>query len=261
MDEWEDVRQDLYSRYRKETKRKGQVPVNFDEFIEKFKGQPGSKGDKGDRGAVGKTGTPGIAGKDGAPGLPGAKGEKGDKGDRGLRGFKGLKGLPGVDGVDGRDGCDGWTPVLSFEVDGRRRVLKVIDWAGGCEHQAKPFHPVYIGLKGFTRNLAEATDLRGEKGAYSTVNAGTGYGGVSPSQVLSIIADYLNSTTEYIINKDVDGAYTYIGEAAIGSADSDAAWRIKRIETATDREYTLVWADGASTFDKVWDNRTTYTYI
>lgn len=68
-----------------------------------------------------------------------------------------------------------------------------------------------------------------------------------------------------LVDEDVAGAglYTYIGEAAPGSAKGDAVWRIKRVEelTGTDAgDIEILWANGTAAFDKIWDDRTTFTY-
>lgn len=52
----------------------------------------------------------------------------------------------------------------------------------------------------------------------------------------------------------------YKGEAAVGSADSAPAWRIRRIVLASDSDVTETWASGTADFDKTWDNRANYSY-
>ncbi len=50
----------------------------------------------------------------------------------------------------------------------------------------------------------------------------------------------------------------YIGEASPGVSSSTAAWRIKRLDTTAGVHIT--WANGTSQFDKIWDNRASYSY-
>ena len=57
----------------------------------------------------------------------------------------------------------------------------------------------------------------------------------------------------------VDDDHVYIGEAEPGTLESDSVWRIK-YSVLTDTGSTR-WANGTSTFDKVWDNRLGYTYL
>ena len=59
----------------------------------------------------------------------------------------------------------------------------------------------------------------------------------------------------------VTDALIYIGEAVPGTAESAAAWRIKRLTIAGDDDVTEEWAGGTGDFDKAWDNRASYTYL
>lgn len=58
---------------------------------------------------------------------------------------------------------------------------------------------------------------------------------------------------------EIDVDNIYVGDAAVGSSESSAAWRIYKavfIGTTVTRKY----ADGVSTFTKVWNDRASYTY-
>jgi len=48
------------------------------------------------------------------------------------------------------------------------------------------------------------------------------------------------------------GDIDYVGEAAIGTLDSDDDWRIKRIDSSSG--IIIQWADGDAGFNNVWDN-------
>lgn len=52
----------------------------------------------------------------------------------------------------------------------------------------------------------------------------------------------------------------YRGEAAVGSADSEAVWRIRKVVIAGDGDITETWAGGSALFDKVWDDRASLGY-
>lgn len=55
---------------------------------------------------------------------------------------------------------------------------------------------------------------------------------------------------------------TYVGKAALGSLTSAAAWQIMKMdETGTPVTLVATWADGNDSFDNVWDNRTSLTYL
>lgn len=58
---------------------------------------------------------------------------------------------------------------------------------------------------------------------------------------------------------EASATVTYIGEATVGTLDSEAGWRIKRF-TVSGTETLLEWASGTPDYDKIWDNRASYTY-
>lgn len=59
------------------------------------------------------------------------------------------------------------------------------------------------------------------------------------------------SSTPYTIRMDDGATYLYIGKAAIGSSTASAVWQVQRI---TQADTTIIWADGNSNFDNIWDN-------
>lgn len=58
---------------------------------------------------------------------------------------------------------------------------------------------------------------------------------------------------------EIDESTTYIGEADPGSSESDPVWRIQKLEF-TGPDIDILWANGNSNFDNVWDDRTSLTY-
>lgn len=58
----------------------------------------------------------------------------------------------------------------------------------------------------------------------------------------------------------VSDTVLYKGEAAVGTLDGGATWRIQRITLGADDDVTVEWADGVSDFTKTWTNRLSYTY-
>ena len=52
---------------------------------------------------------------------------------------------------------------------------------------------------------------------------------------------------------------TYIGEAIPGSSESDSVWRIKRMVEDGD-DLQILFADGDSNFDNIWNNRASLSY-
>lgn len=55
------------------------------------------------------------------------------------------------------------------------------------------------------------------------------------------------------------GGTTYVGQAAIGSATSQAVWQIMRIVVAG-TDVAITWADSDNNFDNIWDNRASIVY-
>ena len=109
------------------------------------------KGDKGDTGPTGLTGPIGPIGP---------QGPKGDKGDTG------LTGTAGASGAQGLQGFSGWSPVISIVARSSDQVLQVINWTNPNPSAInKPSFPVYVSLTGFTTNLVEAVNIKGERGS------------------------------------------------------------------------------------------------
>jgi len=51
----------------------------------------------------------------------------------------------------------------------------------------------------------------------------------------------------------------YVGTAPIGSATNSAVWRIKKIDETSG--VVITWADGDDSFNNIWDNRVSLTYL
>jgi hypothetical protein len=57
---------------------------------------------------------------------------------------------------------------------------------------------------------------------------------------------------------DSAAPYTYVGRAPIGSDTSQAVWQIKRIDETSG--VIILFADGDSNYNNVWDNRASLNY-
>lgn len=66
---------------------------------------------------------------------------------------------------------------------------------------------------------------------------------------VSVSGTVPTTTTAYTLRYDEGATYTYVGEAAAGSAEGSAVWRIKRV---TNADNTILYADGDTDFDNVW---------
>jgi hypothetical protein len=62
-----------------------------------------------------------------------------------------------------------------------------------------------------------------------------------------------------LILEEISSSLSYLGEAVPGTLDSDALWRISKIETISGVT-TVSFADGDASFDNIWDDRATLTY-
>lgn len=99
---------------------------------------------------------------------------------------------------------------------------------------------------------------------------------VSPADGQALVYDAATATWQ---NKTVSGGSTegvndvlakridviddftlYQAEAAAGVLNSAPNWRIKLITFGVDGDTTVTWASGNANYDKVWDDRLTYTY-
>jgi hypothetical protein len=67
-----------------------------------------------------------------------------------------------------------------------------------------------------------------------------------------------NPNYNRLIDK-VSDSLIYIGEALPTALVTDATWRIKKVQQTTGG-ITILWANDDSDFNKVWNDRTTYTY-
>jgi len=82
--------------------------------------------------------------------------------------------------VDAGQGPQGWSPVLTVQSDGARRVLQVTDWTGGGAGATKPATGDYIGSTGLEPLIADAIDIRGPSGADGAAGAdGNGWTGAT----------------------------------------------------------------------------------
>ena len=78
-------------------------------------------------------------------------------------------------------------------------------------------------------------------------------------------ATLLSLTTEVqfknkLLQVDSVGLTTYLGYAESGTATSATTWAVKRI-VETGNDVVITWADGDKSFDNIWDDRLTLTYV
>lgn len=59
---------------------------------------------------------------------------------------------------------------------------------------------------------------------------------------------------------DASPTVTYVGEASVGSSESSAVWRIKRL-TTSGTVLSIQWANGNRQFENIWNDRSTLNYV
>ena len=229
------------------------------------KGDPGKKGEKGDRGEKGEIG---------ARGQRGQKGTKGDTGDTGKQGPKGVKGDTGETGKQGPKGKRGEKGETG-ETPDMEQALKELQDALEKKHDkfstqinkdVQKFKGTIISTQsgGGSVRILDNDDVEFKRVHQVEGDAILIFDAVKKkfvSETLESILQRLQIELEVQYDKlvDEDGSYTYVGEATPGSATSAAVWRIKRIEDV-DGDLEIRFANSSSDFDKLWDNRATYTY-
>lgn len=62
-----------------------------------------------------------------------------------------------------------------------------------------------------------------------------------------------------LVKTDTSGGTTYVGQAKIGSATSQAVWQIFKVVTSSGVT-TITWADSDDKFNNIWDNRASLSY-
>ena len=59
---------------------------------------------------------------------------------------------------------------------------------------------------------------------------------------------------------DSNGRLEYYGESKPGSVTSDYVWRISKRTYSGNKLSGLLWAEGNTKFDNIWDNRAALSY-
>lgn len=60
-----------------------------------------------------------------------------------------------------------------------------------------------------------------------------------------------------VAQDSVDSTINYVGKAQIGSAESAEVWQIIKV----DGDGNCTWADGDDSFDNIWDDRESLSYL
>lgn len=214
------------------------------------RGGDGAPGPRGYTGSVGERGERGYVGSSGEQGIRGYTGSKGVKGDRGPEGKRGPKGDRGPAGKDGKDGSDVSIKKLEKEFNlYKTQVNQQLSTLGG----------------GGSVRILDMDDVVFNKPSQLSNNDILIFDkSINKFKAINFVTviENIRVDLEMQYNRfiDVVGSYTYIGEADPGTATAASAWRIKRIYDVDGDDYEIVWAEGTADFDKVWDDRLTYSY-
>lgn len=146
------------------------------------------------------------------------------RGPQGEQGEPGDPGAPGTPGANGADGVDGTSVYTGNGAPG----------AG-------------LGNNGDVYIDADSGDIY-EKSA-GTWNL-VGNVGIPVAQ----------TTRSDTIDPTAFPEVTYKGEAAAGVLTSAASWRISRLTIQSDGDTEILWADGNTNYDNIWDNRLSLSY-
>jgi len=73
--------------------------------------------------------------------------------------------------------------------------------------------------------------------------------------------DDFRDPKQVAISYDASGRTEYVGKALAGKASSGADWQIQKlVYDASGRVTNVYFADDSTDYNKIWDNRSTYTY-
>lgn len=164
-----------------------------------------------------------------------------------------LTGLQTVDGVALSGGDRVLVKDQSNPADNGIYVVSSGSWSRAPD-ALKPYSMLFTSggatYEGDAFVLTSTVTTIGVDPVTWTEFAGSGNGGTTEVQLAKRI------------DETMDGLTIYIGEAQPGTADTTAAWRIKRITFIgpEDTDLNIEWAAGASDFVHSWSNRLSLLY-
>jgi hypothetical protein len=266
----------------------GETGIQGKDGIQGDTGEQGIQGETGEQGIQGETGIQGVKGNAGLDGTNGKDGIKGDTGEQGEAGANGKDGLNGTNGKDGKKGLDGKDGLNGKDGLDGKDGLNGKDGKDGIAAEAPDIQPhldkVTKDFNNWRENVNKSLQSMGGGGSYRILdNADVKYSKVSQMNNNDIlvwdetinkftslnITDVINTIRleldvqfdKLIEEVTVNGvSYTYIGESEPGSNANEAKWRIKRIAEYASGLTEILWAEDTETFDKIWNERTTFTY-
>lgn len=69
---------------------------------------------------------------------------------------------------------------------------------------------------------------------------------------------FIENSNKVLID-EASSTITYVGNAAVGSDESSSVWVIRKL-TQTGTVFSVEFAEWSTSFNKIWNDRATYTY-
>lgn len=224
------------------------VPEHLQEKVMVFRGP---RGERGERGLIGEQGPPGPIGTQGEIGPRGYIGERGPQGDMGPIGPEGPRGLQGETGAPGKDGdiTPLWQEFTRYKTLLNRQLETL--GGGGSSRILDMDDVIFNRPSELANNDVLVFDITRQK-----------FVAMNITDIINNIKIGVEMQYDKLIDEQVSGqtTFTYVGEAEPGGVRSNNVWRIKRIAEYANNLTVSLWANNNDLFDKVWDDRTTYTY-
>ena len=88
---------------------------------------------------------------------------------------------------------------------------------------------------------------------------GTNFAGVTEVNSRSALNTLAIDATESVYIDEASSTVTYFGYAAAGGSTSSAVWKIKKL-TVSGTVTSILFADGNSNYDNIWNNRASLSY-
>ena len=83
----------------------------------------------------------------------------------------------------------------------------------------------------------------------------------SGESAIEVFGSFASVDAQYSTLVDlVSSSIIYLGEAATGSSPSAASWLIKKI-TISGSNISILCANGSASYNQIWDDRSTLTYV
>ena len=89
--------------------------------------------------------------------------------------------------------------------------------------------------------------------------SGANFVGVTAANSRKALNTYQIDTTESVYIDEASATTTYFGYAVAGASVASAVWKIKRL-SISGTVTSILFADGNSNYDNVWNNRSSLVY-